>query len=394
MNYYDYKEGGRKRGLFSYFFVGIVGAIVGGMLVLTFAPPALLGKALSQGSGQAESTPQKDASQNDTSNDKPESEDKAVTSPNDAGTYSTTEIVQKLVPAVVGIRTTKFKKSMVFGDRKVEGIGSGVIADRNGYIITNNHVADDQASDITVYLIDGRTVPAATVWTDTDLDLSILKINADNLSVAEIGDSDKIQVGEAAIAIGNPLGLRFERSVTEGIISALNRTLPLDDQKFMEDLIQTDASINEGNSGGPLINSEAKVIGINTIKVSSAEGMGFAVPINIITPVIKSIIKNGKFDTPYLGIISGLDRESASLYDIKLDAGIYIYDIDKKGPAYKAGIRKGDVILEVDSKPVNTFTSLKQIIFNTGAGGTISIRYLDADKNMKTTSATLTASNT
>lgn len=374
-NYNFYREKSKppvRRGFFSYFMVGLIGAVIGGMLVLTFAPAVLLEKVASR-----------DQEKNETG-----AAGEKIIIPQKQDVSLTTAVAKKVTPAVVGIRTTKYRDSMFFGRTKVEGVGSGVIVDKKGYILTNNHVADYQASDITVFLIDGSSVPARTVWTDSGLDLSILKIEGNNLSVAEMGNSDELEVGELSVAIGNPLGLRFERSVTAGIISALNRTIPVDDEKFMEDLIQTDASINQGNSGGPLINGQGKVIGINTIKVTSAEGMGFAIPINIAVPVIESIVNTGKFRTPYIGI-TGLDREIANFYDYKIDKGIYIADIDRNGPTYKAGMRRGDIIIKINDVSVNTMTSLKQQIYRAGAGSRIKVEYQDRFGSIKTEAVVL-----
>jgi len=373
MNSFD-PYGGRtsfRGGFLSHFIVGIIGAVIGGILVLTFAPAALLERALPQGQDNTRGVEER------------------VIIPKNQEVSLVTAVAKKVTPAVVGIRTTEFRQGMFFGRTKVEGVGSGVIVDKKGYIVTNNHVANFNTADITVYLIDGRTVPAKVLWTDAGLDLTILKIEADNLAVAEIGDSDSLEVGELAVAIGNPLGLRFDRSVTSGIISALNRSIPVSEDKFMEDLIQTDASINQGNSGGPLINSRGEVIGINTVKVGEAEGMGFAVPINVVAPVIRSLVETGEFKTPYIGI-SGLDKEIADYYNYKLSEGIFVIDIDRSGPAYKAGIRKGDTILEINGKTVNTLTSLKQHIFSAGAGNDVKIKYKDKNGNIKVVTATLT----
>lgn len=366
MDNYNIYNGGRnfkQRSFFSYFFVGVIGAVIGGFLVLTFAPASLLGKAASQGT----------ASKGTEQASKPAAEE---IMPQTQGVPQITAIAKKVMPAVVGVSTTRYERDMFFGRTKVDGVGSGVIIDTRGYILTNNHVADMNSSSITVSLSDGRNIQASVVWTDADLDLSVLKVDADNLTSAEIGDSSELQVGDLAVAIGNPMGLQFQRSVTSGIISALNRFIPVDDNKFMEDLIQTDASINEGNSGGPLINSKGEVIGINTIKVKSAEGMGFAIPINIAAPVVKSFENTGDFKTPYLGV-SGLDRDIANFYDYEIDHGIYISSIDKNGPAYNAGMRTGYIIVAVNDTPVNTVTALYQSIFTSGVGSKVKIKYLD-----------------
>jgi S1-C subfamily serine protease len=354
-----------RNGFISHLMTACTGAVIGGLLVLAFAPAALMG-----------AQPKENRMQEETPVFVQQ------------GYIPVAAAAKKVMPAVVGIRTTEFKMDMIYGTREPEGIGSGIIVDSSGYIVTNNHVADDRTDEIIVSLMDGRSFKGRIVWTDEGLDLSVLKINADGLTAAELGDSSKLIAGEQAIAIGNPLGLRFERSVTSGIISALNRTIPMEGGQFMEDLIQTDASINSGNSGGPLLNSEGKVIGINTIKVSSAEGMGFAIPVNIIIPVVKSIVEEGGFKTPSIGV-TGLDREIAAFYGYELDEGIYISSIDWKGPAFEAGLRKGNIIMKVSGVPVNTLTTLKQQLFSAGAGSSVTVEYKDKNGAIKTSSIKL-----
>ncbi|ERM90898.1 peptidase S1 [Caldanaerobacter subterraneus subsp. yonseiensis KB-1] len=288
-------------------------------------------------------------------------------------------VAKKATPAVVGITTLEFERKYYFLERAVEGVGSGFIVHPDGYIITNNHVVNENSRNIKVYLSNGNILPGKVMWTDPVLDLTILKVDAKNLPVIELGDSDRLSVGQTAIAIGNPLGLRFQRTVTLGIISALNRSLPITEDskpKIMEDLIQTDASINPGNSGGPLMDSQGYAIGINTAKVTTAEGLGFAIPINIVKPILKKVIETGTFKPPYLGIVA-YDREIASYItaDVYIYEGIYVADIDPTGPAYKAGIRKGYIILEVNGKPVNTMTGLKCIIYEKKPGESIKVKY-------------------
>ncbi|KKH59039.1 hypothetical protein DU75_07475, partial [Methanosarcina mazei] len=192
-----------------------------------------------------------------------------------------TAVAKKSMKSVVGITTVETVRDFIW-ERQVQGIGSGVIVDSRGYILTNSHVVGDNNADrITVLFEDGDKKVGQVIWHDPSLDLAMVKVNAINLPVADFGDSDTLQIGEIAVAIGNPLGLEFQRTVTSGIISGLNRTIPLDQYYKMEDLIQTDASINPGNSGGPLLNAKGEVIGINTAKISTGEGLGFAIPINI-----------------------------------------------------------------------------------------------------------------
>lgn len=210
-------------------------------------------------------------------------------------------IAQTVPPSVVGIETTGVSMT-VYGPQEASGVGSGFILTSDGYIATNQHVASDDVSALKVSLADGNTYDAKLVWSDATLDMAIIKIDAKDLPVLELGDSDNVVVGELAVAVGNPMGLNFERTVTAGIISALNRSIPLENG-LAEDLIQTDASINSGNSGGPLVNKNGEVIGINTYKLTTGEGMGFAIPINILKPILNEIVATGKFD-------STVDRKS------------------------------------------------------------------------------------
>ncbi|NMM64782.1 trypsin-like serine protease [Clostridium sp. P21] len=273
-----------------------------------------------------------------------------------------------MIPSVVGITST-FAGAR---NKDVQGVGSGMILDSNGYILTNNHVAGTNTKSIKVSLYDGRDVSANSIWSNESLDLSILKVNEKNLVPVQLGDSSKVRIGESAIAIGNPLGLKFQRTVTSGIISAINRTIEASEGTFMEDLIQTDASINPGNSGGPLSNINGEVIAINSAKITSAEGIGFAVPINIVKPVLKSLKETGKFDTPVIGIV-GFDKSMAGYLNINFEKGIYIYDIAAGSGSYEAGLKKGDIILSINGKELKSMNDLRETVYTIGAGNTIKV---------------------
>lgn len=369
MDNYDFNRDGniRRRGLFSYLLTGVVGAVVGGMLILTFAPAALLEKTI----------PREDIKQSGY-----EPPDQMAIVPEKVEISIAALVAKRVSPAVASIHLTKNNDETLSKRPKIESVLSGVIVDKSGYILTN-HIADaDTASNITVYLSDGRDVPASVVWRDAELDISILRIEIDNLIFAELGKSDGLEAGETVIALGNPLGLSLQRTIARGIVSAVNRTIPTGEDKFMEDLIETDMPVNKNNTGGPLVNSEGKVIGINTAKVKGAEGMGYAVPINAIAPVIKKLVETGEFRTPYIGI-TGHDKEIAYFYGNRIDKGIFVADIDRRGPFYEAGIRKGDIILEVNEIPVNKVTSLKQNIFNLGAGYSTKVKYQDRHGDIK-----------
>lgn len=259
-------------------------------------------------------------------------------------------------------------------------MGSGVIATEDGYIITNQHVIGARPQRIVVTLSNGKTLEGKTVWSDSALDLAVVKIEGRNYPKLKLGDAKKLRVGEEVIAIGNPLSMQFERTVTAGIISALGRSISIETDSgltYMEDLIQTDASINPGNSGGPLINSNGEVVGINTIKVSSAEGMGFAVPVNICTPVIERLKSVGEFKTPYLGLYAcTVEAARYSGQDISFDNGIYVARVDNSGPAFSAGIRFGDIIQAMNGESVNSMLELREILFERQGGETIEVEFM------------------
>jgi len=286
---------------------------------------------------------------------------------------------------VVGISVLKVGGDSIFDSNVSEkwGVGSGVIVSRDGYILTNHHVAGGKNKRIIVSLSDGRNVDGVTKWSDPVLDLAVVKIEAEGLTTIPFGDATKLQVGETAIAIGNPLGLQFQRTVTSGIISALNRTIKIETDEgvnYMEDLIQTDASINPGNSGGPLLNSKGEVVGINTIKVTSAEAIGFAIPINVAIPIINRFVEKGEFIEPYMGVFA-YDKEVIPYLnqDLKLDKGIYVVNVDENGPAHKSGIRKGCIIIQVDGIDMHTMLQLRTHIYSKNPGDVINVTHISQE---------------
>lgn len=230
----------------------------------------------------------------------------------------------------------------------VEGVGSGVIIDKKGYILTNNHVIE-KANKLKVTTTDGNVYDGIVIGTDSITDLAIIKIESkDALSFAELGNSDELKIGQIVIAIGNPFGLDGGPSVTAGIISSLNRKLQFD-QGIME-LVQTDASINPGNSGGPLVNTKGQVIGINTAKMPYAQGIGFAVPINVAKLIINDLIMNGRVTSrPWIGISTiKITSELANSYGLPTNKGSLIAEVQRDGPAYIVDLRKGDIIESID----------------------------------------------
>ena len=292
------------------------------------------------------------------------------------------EIINNSMDSIVGISILEPESDSILDPNVVQkwGIGTGVIVSSNGYILTNQHLASRVNSLVTVTLNDGRSTQGRVVWNEENIDLAIIKINVKNLSPLSLGNSDNITVGEEVVAIGNPLGLEFQRSATKGIISGINRTLKVEDEFssiIMENMIQTDASINTGNSGGPLINSDGEIIGINTVKISSAEGIGFAVPINVIKPIIEKLTSDNNFSEAYLGLYA-YDKEIIPYVNSKFDNidGIYVANIVTNGPSDKAGIKVGDIITKVDNLEFDKMIKLREYLYSKNPGDSLNIELL------------------
>lgn len=280
---------------------------------------------------------------------------------------SINEVAEKVGPAVVGVDNNV---NTWGGGTALQGSGSGIIFDKSGYIVTNEHVIDG-ATNITVTLPGGKRLPAQVIGSDFRTDLAVLKVNAQNLPVARFGDSSKVRVGDTAIAIGNPLGEEFAGSVTSGVISAVNRKLNVDGKTYK--VIQTDASINPGNSGGALCNIAGEVIGINTLKKSDAEGMGFAIPINEALPIIQTLMKNGYVSRPYMGIeYQFIDEDTAKENDIP--SGGYVRRVVRGGAAELAGIRPGDIIVEFGGVKIDKEDALTDAISRHKVGDTVTVK--------------------
>ncbi len=281
------------------------------------------------------------------------------------------DIIEETIESVVGISKLKNTGTSIFSNSTESqlGLGTGVIVTDNGYILSNEHVTGSKYSKCYVTLENGKNYDGTVAWSDSSIDLSIVKIEANNLKYAQFADSDNIKIGETVYAIGNPIGFEFRRTVTSGIISAKNRTIKLEEensQSYMTDLIQTDATINPGNSGGPLIYPNGQVIGINTVKISSAEGIGFAIPINIVKPIIESYKNTGNFEESKIGIyaydkevIPYLETSSNSVFQ----QGIYVTEVTKNGSAETAGVKQGDIITQIDNVDLNTMNNLREYIY-------------------------------
>lgn len=303
------------------------------------------------------------------------------------------DVAEAVMPSVVGVRTISIQEATSYFmgrqetvTQEVEGVGTGVIVSEDGLILTNQHVVSDNPKSITVTLIDGSEYEASVIYSDESMDLAVIKIEATGLTAASLGDSDSVSVGEVAIAIGNPLGLDYQRSVTAGIISALNRSIQLEQYSFATNLLQTDAAINSGNSGGPLLNSQGEVIGINTYKLTDGEGMGFAIPINAAIPIISQVLESGEFvqsklglsfiDTNIYNVLTDTQITQLGISDITLEEGLLVLDIDEISDAYTQGIQMYDVLSAIDGTPVNTMLELRMIIYSHLPGDTVELTVL------------------
>lgn len=299
-------------------------------------------------------------------------------------------VAKKAMSSVVGI-TTKGVQQSFFGQVEVQGVGSGVIVDSKGYILTNAHVVklnNQVVKDVTVRLNNEKDIQGKTIWADDMIDLAIVKIDTkDKLNVASLGDSDALSIGDTAIAIGNPISLQFSQTVTQGIISGLDRYVgAVSGGGYMTGLIQTDASINGGNSGGALLNSEGEVIGINTVKVQSAEGLGFSIPINFIKPIIKQVIETGNYKEMSMGMLTMNTDVASQVLNQKtiVEKGIFVYKVYDGSPAYIAGLEAGDVITKIGKNEVTDNNALKSILYKYQVGDKSEVSYIRDGKEMTT----------
>lgn len=281
--------------------------------------------------------------------------------------------VEKVLPAVVNIRTVRYVERF-FDVFPVQGAGSGFIISKNGLLLTNFHVIEG-ADEFLVTLVDGRSFRGRLVGYDVASDLALIRINASDLPYATLGNSDKLKIGQLAIAIGNSLGLAGNPSVTVGVISAINRHIKA--QRLYMGLIQTDAAINPGNSGGPLINSSGEVIGINTAIVPFAQGIGFAIPINLAKRVVDDILTYGKPLRPWLGILGAtLTPQLSEYYGLPVKNGVIVVKVIEGSPAEKSGIEINDIIVSLNDKQLSSIEELQDIINSMRVGEEVNLKVL------------------
>ena len=300
------------------------------------------------------------------------------------------DVLDSIRPAVVSVYSSKIVRQQVpeflrqygvrGGEQKMRGLGSGVIISSDGFIITNNHVVEE-ADELKVLLTDDREFIAKVIGTDPKTDVAVIKIEAENLPAATLADSTKLRVGDVVFAIGNPLGVG--QTVTMGIVSATSRRVHiLDEVAGYEDFIQTDAAINQGNSGGALIDARGRLVGINSAILSTSSGnigIGFAIPISLASNIMNSLIETGKVSRGYLGVSTDtLTSDMAESFSLKADTkGVIITDLNPAdGPAAKAGLKREDIIVGINDKSVTSRDDLRLIIAQTAPGTKITVKYL------------------
>jgi S1-C subfamily serine protease len=284
-----------------------------------------------------------------------------------------TGVVASVGPAVVHIRVKKKAPQRRMGPPQLEGSGSGFIITPDGYIVTNSHVVEG-ADSVEVSLADGTTCLAEVAGQDPATDIALLRVTGSGLPMAHLGDSDKLRVGQLAIAVGNPLG--FQSTVTAGVISALGRSLRSYAGRLIENVIQTDAALNPGNSGGPLVDSRAAVIGINTAIIQFAQGICFAIPVNTMRWVVTQLIKEGKVVRGFMGI-SGqtvpLPVRVVRYFQLDHNSGVQVVDVVPASPAHRAGLKEGDVIIALGGEPVTSIDDIHRRLTKESIGRSLGI---------------------
>ena len=294
----------------------------------------------------------------------------------DAYSQAVVGAAEKISPSVVKIDVTQTAKSRSGEARERQGGGSGFVFTPDGLILTNSHVVHS-ASRIGVSLPDGRRFPAHTIGDDPATDLAVIRIDASSLVAAPLGDSQKLRVGQLAIAIGNPYG--FQYTVTAGVISALGRSLRSYSGRLIEDVIQTDASLNPGNSGGPLVTSDGQVVGVNTATIMGAQGLCFAIGINTAKFVAGRLLQEGRIRRSYIGVEAQtvpLHRRLVRFYDLPRETGVVVVSVTENSPAKKAGLREGDVIIALEEKAVAGVDDLHRLLTDARVGVSSSLMVL------------------
>ena len=294
----------------------------------------------------------------------------------DAYSQAVVSAAEKLSPSVVKIEVAQTGRSRSGEPRERQGGGSGFVFTPDGLILTNSHVVHN-ASRIAVSFADGRRLPAHTIGDDAATDLAVVRVDSPNLVAAPLGDSQRLRVGQLAIAIGNPYG--FQYTVTAGVVSALGRSLRSYSGRLIDDVIQTDASLNPGNSGGPLVTSDGQVVGVNTATIMGAQGLCFAIGINTAKFVAGRLLRDGRIRRSYIGVeaqTTPLHRRLVRFYDLPQENGVVVMSVEDGSPARRAGLREGDVIVALDGKPVGGVDDLHRLLTDARVGVSSSLTVL------------------
>lgn len=296
-----------------------------------------------------------------------------------------TSAVERVYASVVNVSTVRLVFDNFLQVHPVQGIGSGVIIDPGGYIVTNNHVVAN-ANRVFVTLPNGQQLEGGVVGADPHSDIALIRVKASGLNAASLGDSDKLKVGQLVIAIGNPFGpLLGGPTVTIGVVSALKRHIGAGDF-VLENLIQTDAAINPGNSGGPLVDSRGDVIGINTAMIPFAQGIGFAIPINAVKRAVQDLIRYGRVLRPWLGVLATtLTKGLSEYYGLPPIKGALVLRVVPHGPAYEAGLEPGDIITALDSVQIRSVEDLHHAVQEKRVGDVVRLAIVRQDRRLELT---------
>ncbi len=293
------------------------------------------------------------------------------------------KIVDRLTRSIVNITTTRLLPSVFLLPVPVKGVGTGFIIDKEGHIVTNAHVLAE-ARKAEIYLNNGDMVEAKFIGRDPWTDVAVMKIKRNDIEPVKLGDSDKLSVGQFVIAIGNSFGLAGGPTVTFGVISALGRHIKTQRGPLLAGLIQTDAAINPGNSGGPLVDLDGRVVGMNTAIIPYAQGIGFAIPINLVSRVAEDLIRLGRVRRPWLGINGiDVDPKMARHYGLNVSRGALVVNVIRGGPAWHAGLRKGDVIVSIKGAEVKGMDDLIGQLWEELPGSTIDISVVRRNQLVK-----------
>ncbi|NLJ56805.1 MAG: PDZ domain-containing protein [Firmicutes bacterium] len=377
--YQDYTDTPKRP---SFFWRGMIaGAVVMGLLLLLFF--SQYGKAWWPAGEDSERQPPLPWEENNGPRNTAPGDDEQLNISPEARDYylAVARAAERVTPSVVGIGNYGLVYDL-WGRSQLQerATGSGVIISSEGYIVTNYHVIEN-ARELSVSFGSGEELPAEVVGADPPTDLAVIKVDKKGLPAAEFADSDNLKVGEPAIAIGNPLGIAFQQSVTKGVVSARERSITIQGQKFT--FIQTDAAINDGNSGGALVNINGRVIGINTakIKISGVEGMGFAIPSNTVRQITAELVKKGRVERPWLGVtIKTLTPLEAQRLQINVDYGVLVDEVVAGSPAFQAGIRPLDVIVALEGKKTSDSAALQNALYQFKIGQKIKVTVFRENK--------------